>query len=52
MARRETDTDRFQAFLEKYIFGVSDFNEYLHLCGGLPRLQELRQEELLLNRGR
>jgi glutaconate CoA-transferase subunit A len=48
----ETDTDRYQAFLEKYIFGVSDFSEYLNLCGGLSRLQELRQEEFLLHRGR
>ena len=47
----EKDMDRYQAFLEKYIYGVRDFAEYLHLCGGLPRLQELRRQEFLLDRG-
>lgn len=42
----ERDLDAFQAFLQKYIFGVADFNEYLTVCGGLPRLQELRREEM------
>jgi glutaconate CoA-transferase, subunit A len=48
----ERDVDRLQAFLQTHIFGVSDFHGYLQLCGGLPRLQQLRQEELLLHRGR
>jgi glutaconate CoA-transferase subunit A len=48
----ETDLDRYRAWLEKYIYGVSDFGEYLQLCGGLKRMQELRQQELLLDRGR
>jgi glutaconate CoA-transferase subunit A len=48
----ETDMDRYRAFVDKHVFGVKDFNEYLEVCGGLPRLQELRQEELLLHRGR
>jgi glutaconate CoA-transferase subunit A len=48
----ESDMDRFRAFLDKYLFGVKDFNEYLQLCGGLSRLQQLRQEEFLLHRGR
>ena len=39
----------FQEFLQKYIFGVRDFVEYLQLCGGLPRMQELRRQELLLD---
>src|SRR5437879_3892645 len=39
----ENDLDRYQAFLEKYIYGVNDFGEYLHLCGGLARMQELRR---------
>ena len=47
----ERDVAQFQKFLEKYIYGVRDFAEYLQLCGGLPRLQELRQQELLLHRG-
>lgn len=46
----EKDMTTYQAFLDKYLFGVSDFYEYLQLCGGLPRLQELRRQELLLHR--
>jgi glutaconate CoA-transferase subunit A len=48
----EKDLDALQRFLNEYIFGVKDFTEYLQRCGGLPRLQELRQQEFLLNRGR
>ncbi len=42
----------YQQVIDRYIYGVADFTEYLQLCGGLARLQKLRQEELLLNRGR
>ncbi len=42
----------YKQFIDKYIYGVADFNEYLQLCGGMARMQHLRQEELLLNRGR
>jgi len=42
----ERDLDTFQAFLEKHIFGVSDFHDYLAICGGTRRLQELRRDEL------
>jgi glutaconate CoA-transferase subunit A len=48
----EADEAEYKKFIDKYIYGVRDFNEYLQLCGGLPRLQKLRQEEFLLNRGR
>jgi glutaconate CoA-transferase subunit A len=48
----EREMPAFLEFLERYIFGVGDFAEYLHLCGGLPRLQQLRQQELLLHRGK
>lgn len=47
----EKDDKEFQAFLETYIYGVQDFTEYLQLCGGLARMQELRRQELLLHRG-
>jgi glutaconate CoA-transferase subunit A len=47
----EKDVDTFRAFLEKYIYGVGDFTEYLQRCGGLARLQELRRHEFLLHRG-
>jgi len=46
----ERDIETFKAFLDQYLFGVKDFAEYLQRCGGLPRLQELRRQELLLNR--
>ncbi|MBM3996028.1 MAG: CoA transferase subunit A [Planctomycetes bacterium] len=48
----EADEAEYKKFIDKYIFGVSDFSEYLQLSGGLPRLQKLRQEEFLLNRGK
>lgn len=48
----EKDAATLRAFLEQHIYGVRDFTEYLQRCGGLPRLQELRQQEFLLHRGR
>jgi glutaconate CoA-transferase subunit A len=47
----EKDPDEYRRFLDDYIYGVSDFAEYLQRCGGLPRLQELRRQEFLLPRG-
>ena len=45
----EADNDEasISAFVDRYIRGTADFGEYLALCGGLARLQELRAEELL-----
>ncbi len=37
----EKDESTLQAFVEKYIYGTRDFNEYLDLCGGETRLREL-----------
>jgi glutaconate CoA-transferase, subunit A len=48
----ERNPDEFRRFLDQYIFGVLNFAEYLQRCGGLPRLQQLRQQEFLLHRGR
>jgi len=48
----EEDEAEYRKFIERYIHGVGDFTEYLELCGGLARLQTLRQEEFLLNRGK
>jgi glutaconate CoA-transferase subunit A len=48
----EKDLESFMAFLQKTIYGVKDFNEYLQQCGGLARMQELRQQEFLLHRGK
>ncbi len=48
----ERDPVEFGSFLEEYMYGVRDFSEYLNKCGGLPRMQELRRQELLLHQGR
>jgi glutaconate CoA-transferase subunit A len=48
----ERDEARHREFLERYIYQCRDFQDYLQLCGGLPRMQELRRQELLLDRGR
>jgi glutaconate CoA-transferase subunit A len=48
----EKDLEGFKVFLEKTIYGVKDFNEYLQQCGGLARMQELRRQEFLLHRGK
>lgn len=48
----EKDRAAHAAFLDDHIFGVRDFAEYLDLCGGLNRLQALRQRELLLHLGK
>jgi glutaconate CoA-transferase subunit A len=50
--RAERDLGDYRQFLDTYLFGVRDFNEYLQRCGGLARLQQLRHQEFLLHRGR
>ena len=46
----ETNMETFRTFLDKYLYGVKDFNEYLGLCGGLSRLRQLRAEEVRADR--
>jgi glutaconate CoA-transferase subunit A len=46
----EKDPDEFAKFLDKYIYNVSTFEEYLELCGGLVKMQELRTLEKLVDR--
>jgi len=36
-----------QAYFDKYVFGVKDFEEYLELVGGMRKLNELKRIELL-----
>jgi glutaconate CoA-transferase subunit A len=48
----ERESASYEAFLQQYVLGVKDFAEYLECCGGLARLQRLRQEELLLHLGK
>jgi glutaconate CoA-transferase subunit A len=50
--KAEEDSDGFRGFLDRYLYGTKDFSAYLDRCGGLPRLQELRRQEFLLDRGR
>jgi glutaconate CoA-transferase subunit A len=45
----ERDLQTFKAFLDAYVYGVRDFCEYLQLCGGVPRMMELRRQELLID---
>ncbi len=47
----ESNPNEYKQFLDDYVFGVKDFAGYLHRCGGLTRLQELRRQEFLLDRG-
>lgn len=42
----EEDLATYRAFLDKYLFGVAGFAEYLELCGGAAKLAALREEEL------
>lgn len=44
----EKNPEPFHRFLDEYIFSIASFGEYLQKCGGLPRMQELRRQELLL----
>ncbi len=46
----EKDPAEFQLFLNKYIYDVSSFEEYLELCGGIKKLKELRRLEALVDR--
>jgi glutaconate CoA-transferase subunit A len=43
----EQDEAAFRKFLDEFIYGVPDFPAYLEKCGGLRRLQALRQREVL-----
>ncbi len=46
----EEDDDLYRAFLDKYIYGVTDFAGYLDRCGGIERLRQLRAEEFCVDR--
>jgi len=45
----EKDPEGFRKFLDRYIYGVSCFEEYLERCGGMKRLKELRKLETLVD---
>lgn len=46
----EQDATTYQNFIKKYILDTKDFYEYLQLCGGINRINELRTEELMVNK--
>lgn len=48
----ENTQETYRDWLRRTIYGTRDFADYLQLCGGLPRLQELRRQDLMLDRGR
>ncbi len=41
----ERDVAAYRAFLDKYLYGVDCFEDYLEICGGEERLAELRRLE-------
>jgi len=47
----EKDLDTLKAFLERNIYAVKSFEDYLELHGGRKRIEQLREEELAPQRG-
>lgn len=45
---KEEDQSEFRRFLEEMIWNQPDFHGYLRHCGGLQRMQTLRQQEFLI----
>jgi glutaconate CoA-transferase subunit A len=48
---KEKDEKAFAELLDTLIYSTKDFHEYLELCGGVKRMQQLRWQELLLDTG-
>ncbi len=44
----EKNPEHFKPFLDKYIYGTKDFNQYLELCGGIQKINDLRAQEHLI----
>jgi glutaconate CoA-transferase subunit A len=44
---RAKDDDAFQKFLDEYVYGVSDWEEYLKKIGGKERLRRLKADKKL-----
>ena len=44
----EENPEEFKKFLQKNIFGVRDFSEYIEINGGLKKMQMLRDKEYLV----
>ena len=48
--RVEQDQEELDRFLERNIYGVEDFWSYIQLNGGLGRMNELRHQEVLVEK--
>ncbi len=45
----EKDPEELKKFLDKNIYGVKEFTEYIEINGGLKKMQELRDKEYLVD---
>jgi glutaconate CoA-transferase, subunit A len=45
----EKDPEELKKFLDKNIYGLKEFTEYIEINGGLKKMQELRDKEYLIN---
>ncbi len=45
----EKDPEELKKFLDKNIYGVKDFEEYVEINGGIKKMQDLRDKEYLVN---
>ncbi len=44
----EENPEEFKLFLDKHIYGVKDFEDYIGLRGGIKKMEELRQKEFMI----
>jgi glutaconate CoA-transferase subunit A len=45
----EKDPEALKKFIDKNIYNVKEFTEYIEMNGGLKKMQELRDKEYLIN---
>ncbi|NLA10706.1 MAG: CoA transferase subunit A [Firmicutes bacterium] len=48
--RVERDRQQLERFMERHIYGVDNFWDYIQLNGGLQRMTELRHQEVLVEK--
>jgi glutaconate CoA-transferase subunit A len=48
----ERELPNYLEWMRKYLWEPGDFTEYLELCGGLRRIEQLRQQEFLQGEGK
>jgi glutaconate CoA-transferase subunit A len=48
--RVEKEPEELKRFMDKYIYGTKNFDEYLRLCGGIEKMKKLRAIELLYDK--